>query len=401
MRRLTLSLAACILALIIRAQENNVPELQLYGQVMTDAGFDFNQVNPDYYDVMRPTQLPAYINEYGTDGNVYFSVRQTMLGMWAYLPTSRGPLKARFAFDLFGMGPNVGQTTFHMLYAWVEWWKFGVGYTWSQFCDHGVFPAIVEYWGPSGLSLCKTIMLSYVPVDGANRFSIALERPGATADQGIYRDRIELEDVAPKFALPDLTAEFRMTREWGYVKFAGVLRRIKWVDQGTDAYDLSGEAVGWGISLSSKWKIGKKDVFKGLFITGKAIQNLMNDAPTDIGVKKNFSDTISPVKGVPLPVISFSAYIDHGWNEHFTSSAGYSAIFTGNSDGQDPDAFRSGRYATINLLYYPLENLMAGIELQWIKRYNYNDGWETTTTKIQVSFRYYFSVQLTKKRPEG
>jgi hypothetical protein len=172
-----------------------------------------------------------------------------------------------------------------------------------------------------------------------------------------------------------------MTREWGYVELAGLLRRIKWVDQGADAYDLGGEATGWGLNLSSRLNLGKKDVFKGLFITGQAVQNLMNDAPTDIGIQNNFNDTISPVKGVPLPLVSFSAYLDHKWNQQFTSTVGYSAIFTGNTDGQAASAFRQGHYASINLLYYPFESLTAGLELQWIRRHNYNDGWKSMATK--------------------
>jgi hypothetical protein len=385
-------------ALFSSAQERTSPEINLYGQVMTDAGFNFNQINPDFYDVMRPTQLPSFKNEYGTDGNVFFGVRQSMLGVWGYVPTEKGELKARFAFDLLGVGPNTGQTTFHLLYAWMEWQKFGVGWTWSQFCDFDIFPTMLEYWGPNGMSLCKNVMIRYSPLQGDNQLSIALERPGASADQGIYRDRIELADVAPKFSLPDLTAVYKMTRGWGYVRLAGVVRRIKWEDQGTDAYDLSGEAVGWGFNLSSNLKLGKKDVFKGGIIAGKAIQNLMNDAPTDIGIENNFGDTLSPVKGVALPLFSFSAYIDHRWNENFGSAVGYSALFTGNSDGQAADAYRQGHYASINLLYYPMENLMAGIELQWIKRNNYDDGWTSMATKIQVSFRYSFSMSLHKNQ---
>jgi hypothetical protein len=397
MNRLFLSSLMAMLVLLSHAQDHESPEILIQGQVMTDVGYNFNQINPDFYDVMRPTQLPSYKNEYGTDGNVFFGVRQSMLGFRGYVPTTKGDLKVRFAFDLFGVGPNVGQTTFHLLYAWMEWWKFGAGWTWSQFCDFDIFPAMVEYWGPTGMSLCKNVILRYNPLQGRNHLSIALERPGASADQGVYRDRIELEDVAPKFALPDLTAEFRMTRDWGYVELAGVVRRIKWEDQGTDEYDLSGEAIGWGFNLSSNLKLGKKDVFKGGIITGKAIQNLMNDAPTDIGIENNFNDTISPLKGVPLPLVSFSAYLDHRWSGKLSSTIGYSAIFTGNSDGQEEDAFRQGHYASANLLYYPLENLMAGLELQWIRRCNYSDNFESMATKIQVSVRYSFSASVSKK----
>jgi hypothetical protein len=51
----------------------------------------------------------------------------------------------------------------------------------------------------------------------------------------------------------------------------------------------------------------------------------------------------------------------------------------------------------VNLLYYPLENLMAGVEVQWIRRINYNDGWATNATRIQLSVRYNFSYALLKK----
>jgi hypothetical protein len=373
------------------AQQHASPALEIYGQIMTDAGYNFKQGNPDYFDAMRPTQLPAYKNEYGTDGNVFFSVRQSMLGFRVYYPTKYGELRAKFAFDMYGVGPNAGLTTFHMLYAYVEWWKMGIGYTWSQFCDFDVMPNIIEYWGPTGMSLCKNVIVCFIPVQGENRLSIALERPGASADQGIYQDRIELTDVKAKFSLPDLSAEFRMTRSWGYAELAGIVRRVAWEDQGNEPYDLSGSAIGWGFNLSSRLHLSKKDVFKGLFIIGEGIQNVMNDAPTDIAIKNDFDNPVAPVKGVALPLVSFSTYLDHQWSELFSSSIGYSAIFTGNTDGQADNAFRQGHYASVNLLCYPVKNLMAGVELQYIRRKNYNDGFTSDAPRVQFSFRYNFS----------
>jgi hypothetical protein len=380
------------------SQENTKHTIEIYGQVMTDIGYHFNQANPLYFDVLRPTQLPSYRNEYGTDGNIFYSVRQSSLGFRSFYDTKHGPLKATFAFDLFGVGPNVGQTTFHLLYAYVEWSRIGVGYTWSQFCDFDVYPDIVEYWGPVGLSLCKTTMIRYMPIQGKNYLSIALERPGATADRGIYRDRIELDNVEPKFSLPDITAEFRMTRDWGYVELAGVVRKIEWLDQDIDSVDFSGKAIGWGFNLSTNIKLGKKDVFKGLVITGEAIQNFMNDAPTDIGIKVDPNDPDKPVQLVPLPVTSFSAYLDHKWSDKFTSTIGFSAVYTGITSSHDPSAFKVGQYGSANLLYHPAKRITAGVELQWIRRVNNSDGWTATDSRIQFSFRYNFSEHLYAKK---
>jgi hypothetical protein len=59
------------------------------------------------------------------------------------------------------------------------------------------------------------------------------------------------------------------------------------VDQGTDAFDLSGNATGWGLNLSSNVNIGKKDVVRLQGVYGEGIENYMNDAPADVGVASN------------------------------------------------------------------------------------------------------------------
>lgn len=397
MIRVAIALMASLICFSTLAQEVEKPAFVISGQIMTDIGYNFNQVNPLYFDVMRPTQLPAYKNEFGSDGNTYFSVRQSSLGFKSFTDTKYGELRTRFDFDLFGLGANAGQTSFHLLYAWIEIGKLAVGHNWSLFCDFDGFPNTVEYWGPSGLSLCKNVQIRYIPLQGETRLAFALERPGASADEGVYSDRIELSDVKAKFNLPDLSAEFRVSKDWGYTELAGVVRKIEWVDQGNQPYDLSGKAFGWGFDLSTKLKLGTKDVFKGNVIYGQGIENFMNDAPTDIGIQNDFSNTNSPVKGVALPVFSFSSYLDHKWNEKFSSSLGYSLVNITNSDGQTDEAFRQGQYASINLLYYPFPNMTAGTEIIWIRRENYNDGWSSSATKIQFSFRYTFSQTFMKK----
>ncbi|MEO6169139.1 MAG: hypothetical protein ABIO46_08830 [Chitinophagales bacterium] len=80
----------------------------------------------------------------------------------------------------------------------------GAGHTWSLFCDFDGFPNMVDYWGPVGMSLCKNVQLRLIPLKGRNRLAFALERPRASNDQRVYRDRIELTDVEQKFNLPDL-----------------------------------------------------------------------------------------------------------------------------------------------------------------------------------------------------
>ncbi len=141
--------------------------------------------------------------------------------------------------------------------------------------------------------------------------SSTLERPGASADGGIYRDRIDLQNVFPQFKWPDLSGHARLARNWGYVQVAGIVRKIAWVDTTAAKPNLSGSAVGWGVNVTSNLNFTKKDVGRFAVVYGEGIENYMNDAPVDIGVVNNFSNPARPIKGVALPVLGVVAFLDH------------------------------------------------------------------------------------------
>jgi hypothetical protein len=366
-------------------------EIEIYGFVMMDAGYNFNQSHPDWFDVIRPTKLPSFENEFGTDGNIYYSVRQTRLGFKTSFPTELGELKTHFEYEMFGTGADAGQTTFRLRHAYAELGKFGVGQYWSPFMDIDIFPNSVEYWGPNGMVLFRNVQFRYMPIQGETRLTFALERPGRSADQGVYEGRIELENVEGRFPLPDLSAEYRQALPFGYVELAGMLRRIEWEDLNDDDFELSGGATGWGLNMSTNINFGERDVFRGGLVFGEGIQNYMNDAPVDIGIRNNFSDPVSPVEGVALPMIGISAFLDHTWSDKFSTSVGYSMLDIENSDAQTDDSYKKGQYALVNLLYYPAENFLAGIEYQWGSRENFRDGWNTSISRVQFSFKYNFS----------
>jgi DcaP outer membrane protein len=383
------------------AQEKPKKEksLEIYGFVMMDAGYDFNQIDPDWFDVVRPTKLPAYKNNYGTDGNAYFSVRQTRFGVKGYHNTPLGELKTQFEFELFGTGVDAGQTTFRLRHAYGELGKFGAGQYWSPFMDIDVFPNTLEYWGPSGMVFFRNVQFRYMPIQGDSKLTFALERPGASADEGYYEDRIQLDNVKSRFKLPDFSAEYRYGgKKWGYVELAGILRKIEWVDQNNSPnYDLSGSALGWGLNLSTNINLGKSTVFRGQYVFGEGIQNYMNDAPADVGIKNNFSDPRKPIVGVPLPVQGLVAFIDHNWSSKFSSAIGYSSVSIENSNGSENDAFKLGQYAIVNLLYKPVERVMTGVEMQYGKRTNFRDGFTSDILKMQFSFKYNFSHMFYKE----
>jgi hypothetical protein len=374
--------------------DNAKGHLDVYGFAMLDTGYDFKQMDPDWFDTERPVKLPDSKNQFGKDGNWYTGVRQSRLGFKGYMPTALGELKTIFEFELFGTGADAGQTTFRLRHAWGELGQFAGGQYWSPFVDPDAFPNTIEYWGPNGLVWFRNVHFRYTPWSkGDSNLVIALERPGASADQGIYANRIELQGVKPRFKIPDISGHWRLAQNWGHVQIGGLFRKMYWDDlNATAARDLSGNATGWGVNLSSNFKVSKH-VLRVQTVYGHGIENYMNDAPADVGTVNNLSDPHKPVLGKALPVLGISAYFDLNWSSKFTTAIGYSRVDIWNTSGQAANAFGSGQYASTNILYYPVKGALFGPEFLWGYRDN-KQGWHVPDYRIQFSAKYSFDFRI-------
>jgi len=129
-------------------------------------------------------------------------------------------------------------------------------------------------------------------------------------------------------------------------------------------------------------------------IYGQGIENYFNDAPIDVGARRNPGNRITPINGEALPIFGLSAYLDHNWSSEWTTAAGYSRVDVQNSDLQTPAAFRIGQYASANLLCTPVKNVMMGGEFQWARRDNHSDGFSSNDYRLQFSFKYNFSYKV-------
>ncbi len=388
---LLVSLAGMLPPSAAGAQETT---FKIYGHAMLDMGYQAKQNDPNWFDVLRPTKLPAYKNEFGEDGHFFSGVRQSRFGVKSWTQTPLGELRTTFEFELFGTGVDAGQTTFRLRHAYGELGKVGAGQTWSPFMDIDVFPNSLEYWGPNGMVFFRNVQVRWMPLQGDSRVTFALERPGASGDAGDYVDYSQVsEGLKGHYPYPDFSAEARVGRPWGYVELAGIVRYIKWDDVMEDEYELGGSATGWGLNLSSNLKV-KQDVLRLQFVYGEGIENYMNDATVDIGLVPNTMSTKRPVEGEALPIFGLVAFYDRTWNDKWTSTVGYSRVDIDNTEGQTDDAFQTGQYALVNMLYTPTPGVLLGPEIQWAQRENYNDDWKAEDFRIQFSFKYNFSYDL-------
>ena len=370
--------------------------LEIYGFGQADAIAQFKQNNPDWYDTNRPSRLPNVANQFGNDGRFYLSARQSRLGVKGEVPTANGPVKGQFEIDMFGVGRDAGQTTIRLRHAWGQWKKVGAGQTNSQFMDVDVFPNVLDYWGPNGMLFFRNVQVFYEPFnDGTSNARIAVEAPGASGDAGVLSDRVELQNVKPRFPSPDFTGHYRYGKKWGYVQVGGALRYIAYDDLLTaDKFDLNGSVWGWGISVSSNLKVSPNDTLRLQVVEGAGVENYFNDAPVDVAIKSNLPNTVTPVVGEALQDFGLVVYLDHNWNAKYSSAIGYSRVDITNSNGQSANAYKNGQYISGNLLVTPAKNVMMGGEFQYAHRENNSDGFSVNDVRLQFSFKYSFGYKI-------
>src|SRR4030095_14222711 len=242
----------------------NKSSFEVYGYIQTDAGYNFNTIDPDWFDVMRPTKLPTYKNEFGPAGNYFMSVRQTRFGVKSSTQTKLGELRTQFYFDFIGFGKDLGQTTIHLVNGFGQLGKFIAGQTPSTFMDTEVFPVTLDYWGPCSRIFFLNIQVRYTPVyTSKQRFAIALERPGTTADGTDYSNSVDIQHVKPRLPLPNLATHYRRDWKWGYSQPQAILKYLQWENiSPPPTQNLSGTDIGWGFNLSTVINAGRRLKFK-------------------------------------------------------------------------------------------------------------------------------------------
>jgi hypothetical protein len=366
------------------AAETSKPSFEIYGFGMVDYIQDFKRMPGDWDATLRPTKIP--VPELGNDGQAILSARQSRLGVRASVPAGGYDLKGRVEFDFFGRGGSsgradaAGQDTIRLRRAYGEWGPVLGGLTDSLFMDDDYWPNIIDYWGPAGMVFYRNVQIRFTHVAGMHSFAFALERPGA--DLQAYPE--DLPDLAADNKLPDFTARYRLTQKWGYAQLSGILRKLGYNAQGGIT---QGSVVGWGLNASSTWRVLPDKVHLLLAVAGgQGVSNYWNDATPDVAA----GGTLANPRAEAVPILGISAYADVYWTPLFTSSVGYSRTMIETTSLQPTDAFKTGQYASANVLVHPVANFVAGPEFLWGQRTN-NNGQTGHDYRLQISFKYAFS----------
>jgi DcaP outer membrane protein len=382
------------------AEEEAGRSFEIYGFAQADYIQDLEgRLDPDWDDAFRPSKI-GIDEQFGSDGQASVSVKQSRFGVKGTMPTGANntPLDFKFEFDLFGTGVDAGQTTFRLRHAYGEWGSILAGQTNSLFMDGDVFPNTIDYWGPAGMVFYRNVQIRWTPYRvGHSHFAIAIERPGNDIDSGNLRLIDGLEDIQVQNdeELPDFTAQYRYGGDWGHVQLGGILRKVGYELRASSADPWTdGSETGWGLNLGSTINTIGKDKILLQVVYGEGIASYMNDGGMDLAPSQTFSaGNPDGLEAEAVELLGIVAYYDHYWSDRWSSSIGYSFTEVDNTNFQDPGSFQKGEYASANLLYYPLENLMVGGELLWGERTN-NDDASDDAVRFQFTVKYNFGIKL-------
>jgi len=360
---------------------------QIYGFAQTDYIQDFKRVDPAWADTLRPSKIPTVPGAFGSDGQSLFSIKQSRLGFQGATDLLGKPATFKFEFDLFGVGADAGQTTMRIRHVYATWGPFLFGQTNTLFMDGDIFPNTIDYWGPPGMVFLRNPQFRWTIVNGAhNRFAIAIEKPGNDADAGQLRQVDPSLAVSSKNVVPDFTAQYRYTGGWGHLQIAGILRDLGFETIGNQANEPKGDVLGWGVDVTTSVKTWGSDKILFGIVYGEGIANLMNDGGTDLAA----GGSLAHPNAEAVPLLGISAYYDHYWNKHFSTSLGWSETQVWNRSLQLGDAFNQGQYASVNLLWTPDPRLLFGGELLWGRRQD-NNGDNGDDVRMQFSAKYSFT----------
>jgi hypothetical protein len=377
--------------------------LEIHGNIQLDAIYDFKKVNPNWEGTLRPSQIPVNCPPVGFDagcgknGVTNFNVRASSVDIRGFLPTDAGEVKTRLAFDLWG-GADQNQVRFRLTQAWASFGQWLFGYTDSIFMDGDVFPNVLDFWGPSGMMFVRDPQIRWTPWDAYGfKAVVGLEVPSAAIDEGKAAEFASCTpglpfpcfapplDVLEKPRYPDITAHLRAEGPWGHVQLAGVARWVTFDTPTGINGNPSGTVFGYGGNLTALIKTWGDDAIKGQIAYGKPIATYSNDCCFDLAPNA----ALPPAHATALPLLNWFVYYDHWWSKQWSSSIGFSQNLQINSPGQFDTEQHIGYYASVNLLWYPIQNVTLGVEGLWGERVDIS-GAKGQDERVQFSARVKF-----------
>jgi hypothetical protein len=169
---------------------------------------------------------------------------------------------------------------------------------------------------------------------------------------------------------------------WGRIQIAGILRQLRFVSDGGVVKEST---IGWGLNVSGKVTVAKRDALMGHFGIGSGIGRYI----------ESFGGTSSDAVLTPsgsLEALNAWATVlgfTHHWSSKFNSTISGGMAQLDNDPSQPGTAIKATRSGHVNLVYAANRLVNLGGELMWGERENH-DGAKGDAMRFQFSIQYKF-----------
>ena len=298
---------------------------------------------------------------------------------------------------MFGVGRDAGQTTIRLRHAWGQWKQIGAGQTNSQFMDVDVFPNILEYWGPNGMLFFRNVQVFWEPFnDGTSNARIAIEAPGRQRRCRRLRDRIELQNVTAALPGAGLHRPLPLSAATGATsRSAARSARSRTTTCSRRRVRPERTRLGLGLQPQLEHQGRRRATCCGCrSSTARASRTTSTtrrstSASRATRATRSRRSTARRCRSSATSRTSITTGTTGG-----RRAIGYSRVGHRQQRRPGADAFKIGQYASANLLYAPVKNVMMGGEFQWAHRENFSDGFTSDDFRLQFSFKYSFSHKV-------
>lgn len=333
-------------------------DLYVKGLIQTDFMLDFQYMKVKNGFIAHSITIPQYNN---TSTN--FSIKQSQIGL-GIKQKKENDLSAYTEIDFYG--PN-GTTAPRLRHAYLQWNKWLVGQTWSNFSDLEMIPGIFDFVPPNGMVFTRRIQLRYTtPISAKETLSVSMEDPNIPSIT-LPADSLNWKKRA---IIPTFTAIYRYGNEKNYLKAGGILTPISYDTRSTlrDSYKVR-TIMGWGALISGKLYLDNSNIISFQSSFGKGFETNNSDLN-----EEKYDAVPDPNDGNRLKTLQMFNLIgiyEHWWSSKWHSTAFISYSNLGNEHFIPKDMTKSFQHIGMNISFHPYKKMRMGIEGNYGRRQNF------------------------------
>ena len=324
--------------------------------------------------------IPVTINTSGDPAGPQLNLhaKETRFWLKSNTPTDGGDINTYFEIDFLGQqgDERVGNSfSARIRHASLQWHRWTVGQTWTNFFNVSTLPDYLDFVGPVGTTFGRQAQFRYTVPTRNGSWALSLENPETTLTPFGGGVRIDADDGR----YPDVVLRRNWSGGWGNFSASALVRELR-IDR--DGFDDA--TLGGAIGVAGRHELDNGNDVRWQLNAGNALGRYMGLNAFNVGtLDADGQIELTPQFG------AFAAY-QHAWNDKWHSLIGASFALADNDitiSGLDvPKAYQS---AHLNIVWSPYPRMSIGAEYIYGRRED-ESGADGVLNRLQISAKYVY-----------